>query len=118
MRKQKICASVLGLLILSSICFAQAGKEKKETNGPTIKTQTAKARSAGASKFVGTWKLVAIEGQQVPKRDRIGFIMYDTAGRMAVQTHSKIFRHGSLDLGAREIRCSAAFLIFSNPQSS
>ena len=28
MGKQKICASVLGLLILASICFAQAGKEK------------------------------------------------------------------------------------------
>jgi hypothetical protein len=84
-RKQKILVSVLGLLILASICFAQAGKEKKETRGATAKPQTAKAKSAIASKFVGTWKLVAFEGQQVPRRDRVGFIMYDTTGHMAVQ---------------------------------
>lgn len=85
MRKQNILVSVLGLLILASICFAQAGKEKKETKGPTAKTQTAKAESAIASKFVGAWKLVAIEGRQVTRRDRIGLLMYDTTGHMAVQ---------------------------------
>jgi len=84
-RKEKICVSVLGLLILASLCFAQAGKERKETLGLTAKTQAAKAKSAGASRFVGAWKLVAIEGQQVPRRDRVGLIMYDTTGRMAVQ---------------------------------
>jgi hypothetical protein len=84
-RKQKICVSVPGLLILASICLAQAGKEKQETKGPTAKTQTAKAKSAIANEFVGTWKLVAFEGQLVPRRDRIGFIMYDTTGHMAVQ---------------------------------
>ena len=84
-RKEKICASILGLLLLASICFAQAGKEKEEAKGLTAKTQTAKARSAIADKFVGTWKLVAIEGQQVPKRERVGLIMYDTTGHMAVQ---------------------------------
>jgi Lipocalin-like domain len=84
-RKEKICVSVLGLLILASLCFAQDGMEKKETQGQTAKTQTAKAKSAITSRFVGTWKLVAIEGQQVPRRDRVGLIMYDTTGRMAVQ---------------------------------
>ena len=85
MGKQKICASALGLLILSSICFAQAGKDKKETKDATAKTQTAKAKSAIASKFVGAWKLVAIEGQQVPKRDWAGLLMYDATGHMAAQ---------------------------------
>ena len=85
MRKLNICVSVLGLLILASICFAQAGKEEKENKGSTSKTQTAKPRSAISSKFVGTWKLVAFEGQSVPRRDRVGFIMYDTTGHMAVQ---------------------------------
>src|SRR5262245_28402784 len=85
MKKGEICASILGLLILASICFAQTGKEKKEFRGPTAKTQTVKAKSSIISKFVGTWKLVAFEGQQVPKRDRVGFIMYDTTGHMAVQ---------------------------------
>jgi hypothetical protein len=47
-------------------CVAQAGKEKKETKGPTAKTQAVKAKSAITSKFVGTWKLVAIEGQLAP----------------------------------------------------
>jgi hypothetical protein len=84
-RKQKICVSILGLMIFASICFAQAGKEKKETRSPTAKAQTAKAKSEISSKFVGTWKLVAIEGQLVPKRDRVGVLMYDTTGRMAVQ---------------------------------
>jgi hypothetical protein len=84
-RNNKIYVAALGLLILASICFAQAGKEKKETEGPTAETQTAKPKSAGASRFVGAWKLVAIEGQQVPKRDRVGLIMYDTTGHMAVQ---------------------------------
>ena len=69
MRERKICASILGLLILTSICFAQAGKEEKETNGPTVTTHTANAKNAITSKFVGTWKLVAFEGQLVPKRD-------------------------------------------------
>ena len=82
---KKICVSVLGLLILASVCFAQAGKEKNETRGSTTKTQATKAKSAITSKFVGTWKLVAIEGQQVPKRDRVGLLMYDPRGRMAVQ---------------------------------
>ena len=84
-RKEKICASILGLLLLASICFAQAGKEEKDTKGAAAATQRAKAKSAIASKFVGTWKLVAIEGQQVPRRDRVGLIMYDTTGHMAVQ---------------------------------
>jgi hypothetical protein len=84
-RKQKILVSVFGLLILASICFAQVGKENKETNGLMAETQTAKPKSAITSKFVGAWKLVAIEGQQVPKRDRVGLIMYDTTGHMAVQ---------------------------------
>ena len=89
MRKQKICASVLGLLILASLCFAQAGKENKETKVPTAKTQTAKAKSAGAGKFVGAWKLVVFEGtvggRQIPRRERAGLLMYDAAGRMSVQ---------------------------------
>ena len=84
-REQKIYASVLGLLILSSICFAQAGKEKKETNGPMDKTKTAIAKSAIAGKFVGTWKLVAFEGQLVPKRSWAGLLIYDTTGHMAAQ---------------------------------
>ena len=85
MRKQKIGASVLGLLILASICFAQAGKEKKETPDPTAKAQTEIAKSARASKFVGAWKLVAFEGQLVPKRDWAGLLMYDATGHMAAQ---------------------------------
>ncbi len=85
MRKQKICASVLGLLILASICFAQAGKEKKEIKGPTAKTQTAVAKSAITSKFVGAWKLVAFEGQLVRKRDWAGLLIYDATGHMAAQ---------------------------------
>jgi len=84
-RKEKICASILGLLLLSSICFAQAGKEEKETKGAMATTQTAKANSAIASRFVGTWKLVAAEGQLVPKRDWAGLLMYDTTGHMAAQ---------------------------------
>jgi hypothetical protein len=88
-RKQKICASVLGLLILASICFAQTGTEKKETKGPTAKTQTAKANNAISSKFVGAWKLVVfegtVEGRQIPIRERVGVLMYDAAGRMSVQ---------------------------------
>src|SRR5262245_27490446 len=85
MRKQNIYASFIGLLILSSICFAQAGKEKKETSGPEAETQTAKPKSAIANKFVGTWKLVSFESQLLSRRERAGYIMYDTAGRMAVQ---------------------------------
>jgi lipocalin-like protein len=85
MRKQKICASVLGLLILASICLAQAGKEKQEAKGPTAKTQAANAKSAIISRFVGTWKLLAIEVQQVPKRDWAGLLMYDKTGHMAAQ---------------------------------
>ena len=85
MRKEKICASILGLLLLASICFAQAGKEKKETKDATAKTQTAKAKSAITSKFVGAWKLVAIEGEQVPKRDWTGLLIYDATGHMAAQ---------------------------------
>ena len=85
MRKQKICASVLGLLILTSICFAQAGKEEKETNGPTATTHTANTTSAITSKFVGSWKLVEFEGQLVPKRDWAGLLMYDATGHMAAQ---------------------------------
>jgi uncharacterized protein YdeI (BOF family) len=84
-RKEKIRISVLGFLILASLCFAQAGKEKQETKGPMAKTQTAKAKSVITSRFVGAWKLVAFEGQMVPRRDRVGFIMYDTTGHMAVQ---------------------------------
>ena len=82
---QRICVLILGLLILASICFAQAGKEKKETKRPTADTQTTKAKSAITNKFVGTWKLVSIEGQRVPRRDGVGLIMYDTTGYMAVQ---------------------------------
>ena len=85
MRKRKICASVLGLLVLASICFAQADKEKQETKGPRATTQTAKAKSAITSKFVGAWKLLAIEGQQIPKRDWAGLLMYDATGHMAAQ---------------------------------
>jgi len=39
MVKQKVCVSVIGLLILAPIRLAQAGKGKKETKGPTAKTQ-------------------------------------------------------------------------------
>src|SRR5262245_58638606 len=85
LRSNKTYVAVLALTILASICFAHAATEKQETEGPTPKTQTAKARSAIADKFVGAWKLVAFEGQQVPKRDRVGLIMYDTTGHMAVQ---------------------------------
>jgi len=85
MKKEKIIVSVLGLMILASICFAQVDKNKKETQGPTAKNQTAKAKNAGASKFVGAWKLVAFEGQQVPKRDWAGLLMYDATGHMAAQ---------------------------------
>jgi len=72
-------------MILASICFAQAGKDKKEIKGPTAKTQTAIPKSAGASKFVGAWKLVAFEGQLVPKRDWAGLLIYDATGHMAAQ---------------------------------
>ena len=89
MIKRKICASVLGLLILASICFAQAGNEKRETKGPTAKTQTAKPKSAITGKFVGAWKLVVFEGtvggRQIPRQERAGLLMYDAAGRMSVQ---------------------------------
>src|SRR5262249_31954164 len=85
MRNNKIYVAVLGLQILASICLAQAGNVKKETNGLMAETQTAKPESSITSKFVGAWKLVATEGQQVPKRDRVGLIMYDTTGHMAVQ---------------------------------
>jgi Lipocalin-like domain len=83
--KKIFCVSVLGLLILASICFAQAGKEKEETAGPAAKAQTGIAKSAGASKFVGAWELVAFEGKLVPKRDWSGLLMYDTTGHMAAQ---------------------------------
>jgi lipocalin-like protein len=83
LEKRRICVSVLGSLILASICSAQTGKDKKETRGPTAKTQIAKAKSAITRKFIGTWKLVAIEGQQ--RRDRVGLIMYDTTGHMTAQ---------------------------------
>ena len=86
MRKHKIWVSVLGLLMLASICFARAGKQ---TNNLTAKTQTEKAKSAIASKFVGSWKLVAfegtIEGRKIEKRERVGLLMYDAAGYMSVQ---------------------------------
>ena len=89
MRKQNIYVSILGLLILASICFAQAGGEKKETKGPTAKAQTAKPKSPITSKLVGSWKLVVLEGvvggRQIPRQERAGLLMYDAAGRMSVQ---------------------------------
>jgi lipocalin-like protein len=84
-RKEKICASILGLLLLASICFAQAGKDEKDTKGAAAATQTAKAKSAIASKFVGTWKLVSFEGQLAQKRNWAGLLIYDATGHMAVQ---------------------------------
>jgi len=84
-RRQIFYISILGLLILASLCFAQAGEEKREIERATAKTQTARANSGIASKFVGAWKLVTIEGQQIPSRNRTGLIMYDATGRMAVQ---------------------------------
>jgi CubicO group peptidase (beta-lactamase class C family) len=62
----------------SSIDQGSAQNERAEA-------QTGKAKSAIASKFVGTWKLVAIEGEQVPKRDWAGLLMYDATGHMAAQ---------------------------------
>ncbi|MCI0666351.1 MAG: lipocalin-like domain-containing protein [Acidobacteria bacterium] len=74
---------------MASICFAQAGKERKETRGQPAKTQTAKANSAIISKLVGSWKLVVFEGtvggRQIPRQERVGLLMYDAAGRMSVQ---------------------------------
>ena len=65
--------------------WVDGGAREKETKGPTAETQTAKPKSAGASRFVGTWKLVAFEGRLAPKRDWAGLLIYDATGHMAAQ---------------------------------
>src|SRR5262245_6365235 len=72
------------VLLLASACLAQISEEAKSVKNPSSATQASKVKSTIVDKFVGSWKLVAMEGPQFPKRDRVGVIMYDNSGQMSV----------------------------------
>ncbi len=83
MKKRQIWGSILGLLLLSAIGFAQAAKEKNEAK----KDSAANPKSAIASKLLGTWKLVefagTIDGQTVTPLNA-GRLTYDASGQVSL----------------------------------
>ena len=73
-----LLGSILGLLLLSAIGFAQVANEKKEAN----------PNSAITKKLLGTWKLVefagTIDGQRVTPLNA-GRLVYDASGQVSLQ---------------------------------
>ena len=116
MTKQQMWAKgILTLLLLVPLCRARAEEPDRQSHKP----QPAASMQGLASKFVGTWKLVSIEerrpnGEAVPSpygANPVGFIMYDTTGRMAVQImrpDRPRFASGEADQGTPE-ESKAAF---------
>jgi len=79
--------SAATLLILTSICLAQADQGK--TQPRSAKPRAARPTGAIANKLVGTWKLVSIHDHNPnsPYREYnpTGYIIYGSTGKMAVQ---------------------------------
>lgn len=76
--------SILGLLLLSAMGFAQVVKENKDAR----KTSSANPNSAIVKQLIGAWKLVefagTIDGQPVTPLNA-GRLTYDASGQVSLQ---------------------------------
>ena len=67
-----------------SVCFAMCAFSQTAQLTGTISDQTNSADLQ--KKFVGSWKLISIEGPNQTRTDKpFGIIMYDNTGHMSVQ---------------------------------
>lgn len=83
MKAALLLSSIPGLLLLSSIGFAQVANEKKDAR----KDSSANPKSAIVNKLIGTWKLVefagTIDGQTVTPLNE-GRLTYDASGQVSL----------------------------------
>jgi len=90
MKKLLVCISLLFLLILVSLGFAQTTSGKEGLRQTESKSQPAQADTV-MRKLIGTWKLEVADRRSESGevtyplgRDVIGYLMYDSTGHMGV----------------------------------